>query len=48
MQTTRIIEALGALAHEHRLAVYRLLIERGPQGLPAGAIGDRRPCRQST
>jgi len=36
-----VIEALGALAHEHRLAVYRLLIERGPEGLPAGQIAGR-------
>lgn len=38
MKTPQVIEALGALAHEHRLKVYRLLVERGPQGLPAGAI----------
>jgi ArsR family transcriptional regulator len=41
VRTTRVIEALGALAHEHRLAIYRLLVQRGPQGLPAGAIGER-------
>jgi ArsR family transcriptional regulator, arsenate/arsenite/antimonite-responsive transcriptional repressor len=41
MKTTRIIDALGALAHEHRLAIYRLLVQRGPEGLPAGAIGER-------
>jgi DNA-binding transcriptional ArsR family regulator len=40
MKTPDVIEALGALAHEHRLAVYRLLVQRGPQGLPAGAIGE--------
>ena len=40
MKTAHVIEALGALAHEHRLAVYRLLVERGPQGVPAGAIGE--------
>ena len=34
------IEALGALAHEHRLAIYRLLVQRGPEGLSAGAIGE--------
>jgi DNA-binding transcriptional ArsR family regulator len=38
MKTPQVIEALGALAHEHRLAIYRLLVERGPQGLPAGVI----------
>lgn len=33
--------ALGALAHETRLALFRLLVERGPDGLPAGVIADR-------
>jgi DNA-binding transcriptional ArsR family regulator len=41
MKTVQVIEALGALAHEHRLAIFRLLIERGPEGLPAGRIADR-------
>lgn len=41
MNTPQVIEALGALAHEHRLAIFRLLIERGPEGLPAGRIADR-------
>jgi DNA-binding transcriptional ArsR family regulator len=38
MTTTEAIAALGALAHEHRLAIYRLLVSRGPLGLAAGAI----------
>ena len=41
MKTPAAVAALGALAHEHRLAIYRLLVERGPEGLSAGAIGDR-------
>jgi ArsR family transcriptional regulator, arsenate/arsenite/antimonite-responsive transcriptional repressor len=41
MKTPAVIGALGALAHEHRLAIYRLLVQRGPEGLPAGAIGER-------
>jgi ArsR family transcriptional regulator, arsenate/arsenite/antimonite-responsive transcriptional repressor len=41
MKTRDIIEALGALAHEHRLAIYRLLVQRGPEGLSAGTIGQR-------
>jgi DNA-binding transcriptional ArsR family regulator len=41
MKTPQVIEALGALAHEYRLAIYRLLVERGPGGLPAGDIGER-------
>src|ERR1700679_1543086 len=41
MKTGTVIEALGALAHEHRLAIYRLLVQRGPEGLSAGTIGQR-------
>jgi len=41
MKTPQVIGALSALAHEHRLAIYRLLVERGPEGLPAGTIGER-------
>jgi ArsR family transcriptional regulator len=41
MKTPVVIAALRALAHEHRLAIYRLLVERGTEGLPARAIGDR-------
>src|ERR1700721_2431374 len=41
MKTPHVIEALSALAHEHRLAIYRLLVQRGPGGIPAGAIGQR-------
>ena len=40
METKHAVEALGALAHEHRLAIYRLLVEQGPAGLAAGAIGE--------
>jgi DNA-binding transcriptional ArsR family regulator len=41
MKTTAVVNALGALAHEYRLAIYRLLVEQGPAGLPAGTIGER-------
>lgn len=41
MKTPEVIDALGALAHAHRLAIYRLLVEQGPAGLPAGVIGER-------
>jgi ArsR family transcriptional regulator, arsenate/arsenite/antimonite-responsive transcriptional repressor len=41
MKTIAVIAAFGALAHEHRLAIYRVLVERGPAGLSAGDIGDR-------
>jgi DNA-binding transcriptional ArsR family regulator len=41
MNTTQAIEALGALAHEHRLAIYRMLVEAGAAGLSAGTIAER-------
>jgi ArsR family transcriptional regulator, arsenate/arsenite/antimonite-responsive transcriptional repressor len=41
MKTDEVVNALAALAHEHRLAIYRLLVERGPEGLSAGAVGER-------
>jgi ArsR family transcriptional regulator, arsenate/arsenite/antimonite-responsive transcriptional repressor len=40
MNAASAITALGALAHEHRLAVYRLLVQAGPDGLSAGQIAD--------
>ena len=40
MKTSEAIAALGSLAQETRLAVYRLLVKRGPEGMPAGEIGD--------
>lgn len=41
MEAAETVEALGALAHEHRLAVYRLLVEAGPDGMSAGDIAER-------
>jgi ArsR family transcriptional regulator, arsenate/arsenite/antimonite-responsive transcriptional repressor len=41
MDVTDAVDALGALAHEHRLKVYRMLVEAGPDGLNAGAIAQR-------
>lgn len=40
MDTRHAVAALGALAHEYRLDIYRLLVEQGPAGLAAGAIGE--------
>lgn len=36
----RTILALGALAHENRLALFRLLVQAGADGMAAGAIAD--------
>ncbi|MFM5906714.1 MAG: ArsR/SmtB family transcription factor [Novosphingobium sp.] len=41
MQADHVIRALAALAQEHRLAAFRLLVVAGPDGLAAGAIADR-------
>ena len=41
MKPQEAVQALGALAHEHRLAVYRMLVEQGPDGLAAGVIAER-------
>jgi ArsR family transcriptional regulator, arsenate/arsenite/antimonite-responsive transcriptional repressor len=41
MNSKQAIDALSALAHEHRLRAYRLLVEAGPEGLNAGTIASR-------
>ncbi|HYL33109.1 MAG TPA: metalloregulator ArsR/SmtB family transcription factor [Stellaceae bacterium] len=41
MKAENAVAALGAIAHDHRLAVYRMLVKRGPDGLPAGEIAAR-------
>jgi len=41
MKKSNVIVALGALAQETRLDVFRLLVQKGPTGLPAGEIGER-------
>jgi ArsR family transcriptional regulator, arsenate/arsenite/antimonite-responsive transcriptional repressor len=41
MDTKDIVFALAALAQESRLAVFRLLVKRGPDGYSAGEIGAR-------
>jgi hypothetical protein len=38
MQLPIAVVALSALAQEHRLAVFRLLVQAGAAGLPAGGI----------
>ena len=41
MNARQTVEALGALAHAHRLGIYRLLVQAGEAGLAAGAIADK-------
>ena len=40
MEPKDAIAALAALAQETRLAIYRLLVQAGPEGLAAGAIAE--------
>jgi DNA-binding transcriptional ArsR family regulator len=42
------LEALSALSHETRLWAFRLLVQAGPAGLPAGDIAEGLGSRQNT
>ena len=48
MDVELALEALSALSHETRLWVFRLLVQAGPQGLPAGEIAEALGSRQNT
>ena len=41
MDVKSAVAALSALAHETRLAVFRMLVEAGPDGLAAGLLSER-------
>jgi ArsR family transcriptional regulator len=41
MEKMEALAALAALSQETRLDIFRLLVQTGPAGLPAGHIGDR-------
>jgi ArsR family transcriptional regulator len=40
MEKTDAVAALAALAQDNRLDVFRLLVQAGPEGMPAGAIAE--------
>jgi len=40
MESAKAVSALGALAQEHRLALFRLLVQAGGEGMAAGVISD--------
>ncbi len=48
MDQGRAIAALGALAQETRLALFRLLVTCGPEGLRAGVIAERLGVQPSS
>lgn len=41
MQAETVIRALAALAQEHRLATFRLLVQAGAEGMAAGALAEQ-------
>lgn len=41
MESKSAVAALSALAHESRLAVFRMLVQAGAEGIPAGEIARR-------
>ena len=40
MEASQAITALASLAQEHRLALFRLLVQAGGDGMPAGAVAE--------
>lgn len=48
METKGALKALGALAQENRLAVFRLLVEAGPEGRVVGEIAQRLGVANAT
>jgi Predicted transcriptional regulators len=48
MELVEAMNAFAALAQEHRLAVFRMLVREGPNGLPAGEIAARIAVPPST
>lgn len=41
MQPDQAVRFLSALAQEHRLAAFRLLVQAGSEGIPAGMLAER-------
>ena len=41
METTQALQSLAALAQDSRLSIFRLLVQAGPAGMAAGAIGEK-------
>jgi len=41
METKQAVQALGALAQDSRLGIFRLLVQAGPEGMAAGQIGEK-------
>lgn len=48
METKNAVTLLAALAQDTRLAIYRLLVQQGPEGMVVGQIGERLSVANAT
>ena len=48
MEKTDAVAALAALAQDNRLDVFRLLVQAGPEGMPAGAVASALDLQPNT
>ena len=48
MKSAQVVKALAALAQPTRLAIYRLLVERGPEGIAAGEVAEKLKVAPAT
>ena len=48
MKPAQVVKALAALAQPTRLAVYRLLVARGPEGVAAGQVAEKLKVAPAT
>ncbi|MBI1886944.1 MAG: winged helix-turn-helix transcriptional regulator [Nitrosomonadales bacterium] len=48
MKPAQVVKALAALAQPTRLAIYRLLVARGPDGMAAGAVAEKLKVSPAT
>lgn len=48
MKSAQVVKALAALAQPTRLAIYRLLVARGPEGVAAGQVAEKLKVAPAT
>ena len=48
MKSAQVVKALSALAQSTRLAIFRLLVERGPDGMAAGQVAEKLKVSPAT
>ncbi|MEO8332501.1 MAG: metalloregulator ArsR/SmtB family transcription factor [Gallionella sp.] len=48
MKSAQVVKALAALAQPTRLAIYRVLVEQGPEGMAAGRVAEKLKVAPAT